>query len=345
MEVEQQAVRERPEGGELPLEEPAAVRPRVDAISVNEIVLDSAYQELNNVDEDAEEEAAAATPWGEEPGVGEDEDFTYEKHLELVSLNWHDIFVAMPREEAKQQGCKMLKSGWVLTKNGDKKKARFVAKDIAYFRSTSDSRFFAATPSLVTFRLMLWFASFCGWGAVLTDISSAFLNAWLPEDALYAVEPAPESGLGKESVWKLRRALYGLRGAPRYWQEQLVRFVVALGFTRLLADSAVFVLPGVLIVLVHVDDLLVVGLKASREWLIEKLKKEFSLKHIHWLDHPGDEAVFVGKQVVKTKMGFTVAVPPAYVEKMAKVAGLEGAKASWVPGTKETYRPLTPDAN
>ena len=70
MEVEQQAVRERTEGGELPLEEPAAVRPRVDAISVNEIVLDSANQELNNVDEDAEEEAAAATPWGEEPGVG-----------------------------------------------------------------------------------------------------------------------------------------------------------------------------------------------------------------------------------------------------------------------------------
>ena len=65
MEVEQQAVRERPVGGDLPLEEPATVRPRVDAISVNEIVLDSACQELNNVDEDAEEDAAVAPPWGE----------------------------------------------------------------------------------------------------------------------------------------------------------------------------------------------------------------------------------------------------------------------------------------
>ena len=61
---------------------------------------------------------------------------------------------------------------------------------------------------------------------MLTDISSVFLNAWLTEDALYAVEPAPESGLGKESVWKLRRTLYGLRGALRYWQEHLVSFVV-----------------------------------------------------------------------------------------------------------------------
>ena len=87
MEADQQAVRERSEGEELPLEKPAAVMPRADAISVNEIVLDSAYQELNNVDEDAEEEAAVATPWGEEPGVGEDEDFTNEKHLELVSLS------------------------------------------------------------------------------------------------------------------------------------------------------------------------------------------------------------------------------------------------------------------
>ena len=69
------------------------------------------------------------------------------------------------------------------------------------------------------------------------------------------------------------------------------------------------------------------------------------MKHLHWLDHPGDEADFVGKQVVKTKSGFAVAVPPVYVEKMAKVAGLEGAKASWVPGTKEADRPLIPDAN
>ena len=187
MEVVQQAVRERPEG-DLALEEPDAVRARLaDGLArittVNEIVLDSPYQELHNVDESVEQEAVEATTWGEGPWEEVGEDFTDEKIAELTSLNWHGTFVAMPREEAKQQGYKMLKSGWVLTKNGEKKKARFVAKDIAYFRSTSDSRFFAATPSLVTFRVMLWFASFAGWGAVLTDISSAFLNAWLPEDA------------------------------------------------------------------------------------------------------------------------------------------------------------------
>ena len=56
-------------------------------MSVTELVLDSAHQELNNVYEDAEEETAAATPWGEEPGVGEDDDFIYEKQVELTSLN------------------------------------------------------------------------------------------------------------------------------------------------------------------------------------------------------------------------------------------------------------------
>ena len=55
MEVVQQAVRERPEG-ELALEEPEAVRARVDKglariTTVNEIVLDSPYQVLQNVDE------------------------------------------------------------------------------------------------------------------------------------------------------------------------------------------------------------------------------------------------------------------------------------------------------
>ena len=67
MEVVQQAVRERPEG-ELALEEPEAVRARVEqVITVNELVLDSPYQELHNVDEGVEEEAVEATTWGEGP--------------------------------------------------------------------------------------------------------------------------------------------------------------------------------------------------------------------------------------------------------------------------------------
>ena len=39
--------------------------------------------------------------------------------------------------------------------------------------------------------------------------------------------------------------------------------MMVLGFARLLTGSAVFVLLGVLIVKFHVDDLVVVGLKAS----------------------------------------------------------------------------------
>ena len=91
MEVVQQAVRERPEG-DLALEEPDAVRARLaDGLArittVNEIVLDSPYQELQNVDESVEQEAVEATTWGEGPWEEVGEDFTDEKIAELTSLN------------------------------------------------------------------------------------------------------------------------------------------------------------------------------------------------------------------------------------------------------------------
>ena len=83
--------------------------------------------------------------------------------------------LGQPREKAKLQGYKKLKSGCVFTKNGKKKKAKCVDKDIAYFRSTSGSRFFAATPSLARFRLMLWVATCCGWSSVCSGTRSRVL--------------------------------------------------------------------------------------------------------------------------------------------------------------------------
>ena len=60
---------------------------------------------------------------------------------------------------ATQMGLSSLKSMWVLRESGGKIKARFVAKEIAYSRSSLDVRFFAATPSITSFRFFLTKAS------------------------------------------------------------------------------------------------------------------------------------------------------------------------------------------
>ena len=56
----------------------------------------------------------------------------------------------------------------------------------------------------------------------ILDVNAAFLYAWLPEDDPMILVTPPQwlkkLGLAKHSeVWLLRRALYGLRAAPKHW--------------------------------------------------------------------------------------------------------------------------------
>ena len=148
------------------------------------------------------------------------DDFSAERDEELKRLEDNETYEEVSREQAQKEGLKVLKSGWVLTQTGEKRKARFVAKEIAYKRTAADSRLFAATPSVMGLRLILLMAALGSWGALVADISSAFVNALLPEQAKYAVE-APEERRNEGYVWRLRKALYGLRGAPKYWQEHV----------------------------------------------------------------------------------------------------------------------------
>ena len=89
------------------------------------------------------------------------------------------------------------------------------------------------------------FGARLGFGLTATDISRAFLNAHLAAGDLYAVEAAPEyMNPNKDTVWALKKALYGLRGASLLWQDHLVAFLLSLNFERLVSDSSVFVLKS-----------------------------------------------------------------------------------------------------
>ena len=75
--------------------------------------------------------------------------------------------------------------GWV---SCERKKARFFTPKKGYSRSSFDVRFFAAAPSVRSFRLFWTIASHYKWGVAISDVATAFLNATLPPKALYAVE-------------------------------------------------------------------------------------------------------------------------------------------------------------
>lgn len=129
------------------------------------------------------------------------------------------------------------------------------------------------------------------------DFKTAFLNASIPDDVEYYVQPPP--GLDKPSgfVCKLKKALYGLRQSPLYWFLTIKPVMEHLGFESLRSDLCLFrhKKTGALVVL-YVDDLLV----AARTMgiinaICDQLRGVYDLKEI------GEVQRFLGFDVIRDR--------------------------------------------
>lgn len=104
-----------------------------------------------------------------------------------------------------------------------KYKARLIAKGYVQKKGINFEEVFAPVTRLETVQLLLPLAVEKGWEVHHLDVKSAFLNGDLLEE-VYVVQP---EGFMKEKqnhkVYKLLKALYGLRQAPRAWYARLNR--------------------------------------------------------------------------------------------------------------------------
>ena len=104
-----------------------------------------------------------------------------------------------------------------------------------------------------------------GHEAFVADHTQAFLNTELREgEQLYAQPPQccnPKILMdGRRVVWKVRKAMLGLRTSPRRWQEHLSGKLEEHGFVQDERDPCLFVNRELDICIgVHVDDMLAVS--------------------------------------------------------------------------------------
>jgi hypothetical protein len=134
------------------------------------------------------------------------------KRKEYESIVQHDVF----EEVVIPKGVRPIGTRWVLRRKHDCCKARLVVQQIAREQS---SDYFAPTPNLTSLRLAVahsaWQRIKYGQSQTLVtaDVGTAFLNALLSQDVF--VQPPKDIGCKPGHCWKLRRALYGLRCAPK----------------------------------------------------------------------------------------------------------------------------------
>lgn len=179
-------------------------------------------------------------------------------------------------------GQKVIGLKWVfklkMDTNGEiiKYKARLVAKGYVQQQAIDFEEPFAPVTRLETVRLFLAVVAKNGWEVHHLDVKSAFLNGELLED-VYVIQPDGFVKEGQEHmVYKLFKALYGLRQAPRAWYAKLSKCLEKLGFIKCPFEHAVYTKREgneALVIGVYIDDLLITETNIS---IINKFKQEMN---------------------------------------------------------------------
>jgi transposase InsO family protein len=162
-------------------------------------------------------------------------------------------------------GARVLPGKWVLkrktvdpgdgTTSHDKFKGRYTARGDRQKKGRDFNTTWSPVIAFTILRLLIAFASTFGYPITQVDFDGAYLNALL--DVVVFVEmPFGHSKPGK--VWKLHRALYGLKQSGRLWYLTLKEWMEGYGFQVNPVDPCVFILhmgSSWIIAWVYVDDM------------------------------------------------------------------------------------------
>jgi hypothetical protein len=146
----------------------------------------------------------------------------------------------------------------------DKYKARLVAKGYTQQHGVDYTEVFAPVVRMDTIRLVLALAAQKWWSLFQLDVKSAFLHGELNEE-VYVEQPPDYIVKGEENkVYRLRRALYSLKQAPRVWYSRIKAYFLKEGFEKCPYEHTLFIKKSahgtsLLLVCLYVDDLIFTG--------------------------------------------------------------------------------------
>jgi hypothetical protein len=91
------------------------------------------------------------------------------------------------------------------------------------------------------------------------DVKSAFLNGYINEEVYVEQPPYFEDHKKPNHVYKLKKALYELKQAPRAWYERLRHFLLSNGFKMGKVDTTLFtkkISQDLFMLQIYVDDII-----------------------------------------------------------------------------------------
>ena len=203
------------------------------------------------------------------------DEFEEARQKELV--NWKNMNVY---EEVEDQNQPAISVKWVykekIIDKSSVKKARLVAR--GYEEMNSGILTDSPVCNKDSMRVILTLISSMDWEINSFDIKAAFLQGKDLDRDVFLKPPKEANAVGK--LWKLRRCVYGLNDASRYWFMRVREELYKVGCKSSKADPTVFYfhcpsLEGLMVS--HVDDFIWAGTTKFKSHVIKMIKATFSI--------------------------------------------------------------------
>ena len=164
----------------------------------------------------------------------------------------------------RPNGVNVIGTKWTFKNKSDehgtiiKNKSRLVTQGYTQVERVDFDETFAPVIRLESIRILLAIASHLNFKLYQMDVKSAFLNGMLQEE-VYVKQPKGFIDPHRpDDVYKLKRALYALKQAPRAWYDRLTAYLTGHGFKRGSADTTLFIRKdknSFVIAQIYVDDI------------------------------------------------------------------------------------------
>ena len=164
----------------------------------------------------------------------------------------------------------------------------------------------------------------------LGDIGTAFLHASLSQGMMVFVRP-PVNLRRPGCIWRLKKALYGLRQSPRLFQEFLAEALGQPGWVRCVVEPQLwFHLRTGAMLTAHADDLMLATPPGAREEIMHNLESKMRIKWGECLKVgvKSEWVRFLGKEMRRTEAGYELRIPLGYMGHPRVVAPREDQRRS-----------------
>jgi len=218
--------------------------------------------------------------------------------------------------------------------NITKNKASLVTKGYRQEEDIDYDETYAPIARLEAIRLLLAYASIIKFKLYQMDVKNVFLNGFIKEDVYVEQPPGFEDYKFSNHIYKLKKALYGLKKAPRSWYEHLSTFLLENDFERGKIDSTLFIKrvgEHILLVQVYVDDIIFGSTNKSLcEGFASIMHGEFEMSMMREL------TFFLGLQIKQMEEG-TLISQSKYCKEVLKKIEMDNAKAASTPMATSCY--------